>query len=28
LLHAHCHDVKSRYDGSAQGYQEEDQPLW
>jgi RNA-directed DNA polymerase len=28
LLHAHCHDIKSRYDGSAQGYQEEDQPLW
>ncbi len=28
LLHAHCHDLKSRYDGSAQGHQEEDQPLW
>jgi RNA-directed DNA polymerase len=28
LLHAHCHDLKSRYDGSAQGCQEEDQPLW
>jgi RNA-directed DNA polymerase len=27
LLHAHCHDVKSRYDGSAQGHQEEI-PLW
>ncbi len=28
LLHAHCHDLKSRYDGSAQGHQEEDLPLW
>jgi RNA-directed DNA polymerase len=27
LLHAHCHDIKSRYDGSAQGHQE-DLPLW
>lgn len=28
LLHAHCHDLKSRYDGSAQGHQEEELPLW
>lgn len=28
LLHAHCHDLKSRYDGSAQGHQEEEQLLW
>lgn len=28
LLHAHCHDLKSRHDGSAQGHQEEELPLW
>ena len=28
LLHAHCHDLKSRYDGSTQGHQEEELPLW
>jgi RNA-directed DNA polymerase len=28
LLHAHCHDIKSRYDGSAPGQKEEDLPLW
>ncbi|KOR33655.1 DNA polymerase [Planktothricoides sp. SR001] len=28
LLHAHCHDLKSRYDGNAQGHQEEELPLW
>jgi RNA-directed DNA polymerase len=28
LLHAHCHDIKSRYDGSTQGHQEEEQLLW
>jgi RNA-directed DNA polymerase len=28
LLHAHCHDIKSRHDRSAQGHQEEDQLLW
>ncbi|MBD2547904.1 group II intron reverse transcriptase/maturase [Planktothricoides raciborskii] len=28
LLHAHCHDLKSRYDRSAQGHQEEELPLW
>jgi RNA-directed DNA polymerase len=28
LLHAHCHDIKSRYDGSAQGQKEEELPLW
>jgi RNA-directed DNA polymerase len=28
LLHAHCHDTKSRYDGSAQGQNVEELPLW
>lgn len=28
LLHAHCHDVKSRHDRSAQGHQAEELPLW
>jgi RNA-directed DNA polymerase len=28
LLHAHCHDIKSRYDGSAQGQKIEELPLW
>jgi RNA-directed DNA polymerase len=28
LLHAHCHDIKSRYDGSTQGQKEEELPLW
>ncbi|KOR36666.1 MULTISPECIES: group II intron reverse transcriptase/maturase [Planktothricoides] len=28
LLHAHCHDLKSRYDRSAQGHQEEELLLW
>ncbi|KOR33652.1 DNA polymerase [Planktothricoides sp. SR001] len=28
LLHAHCHDLKSRYDGSTQGHREEELPLW
>jgi RNA-directed DNA polymerase len=28
LLHAHCHDIKSRYDGSAQEQKEEEQLLW
>jgi RNA-directed DNA polymerase len=28
LLHAHCHDIKSRYDGSALGQKEEELPLW
>jgi RNA-directed DNA polymerase len=28
LLHAHCHDIKSRYDGSAPGQNEEELSLW
>jgi RNA-directed DNA polymerase len=28
LLHAHCHDTKSRYDGSALGQKVEELPLW
>jgi RNA-directed DNA polymerase len=28
LLHRHCDDEKSRYDGSAPGHQEEELPLF
>jgi RNA-directed DNA polymerase len=28
LLHAHCHDIKSRYDRSTLGQKEEELPLW
>jgi RNA-directed DNA polymerase len=28
LLHAHCHDTKSRYDGSALGQKDEELPFW